>query len=190
MSEHHPNPAEFVSRAGAKLQAALDQFAIDPSGWTCADLGCNTGGFTDCLLQSGASRVYAVDTGYGALAWKLRKDDRVVVLERTNALHLELPEPVDLVVIDVAWTRQHRILPAARKLLKPSAPIISLIKPHYEADPTLLTKGVLTPEAAAQVLEDTLRNLELAGFGAKGTIASPIVGRKGNVEYLTLFKPN
>jgi 23S rRNA (cytidine1920-2'-O)/16S rRNA (cytidine1409-2'-O)-methyltransferase len=101
----------FVSRAGLKLDHALTAFAVDVTGLVCADLGCNAGGFTDCLLQRGAAKVYAVDTGYGALDWKLRKDPRVVVMERTNAMHVTLPEPVGFVCIDVAWTRQRRILP-------------------------------------------------------------------------------
>lgn len=136
----------FVSRAGQKLDHALTTFALDVAGFVCADLGCNVGGFTDCLLRRGASRVYAVDTGYGVLDYRLRKDPRVVVMERTNALHLHLPQPVQLVCIDVAWTRQHHILPAARQLLPPfeQGQIISLIKPHYEADARLLRGGVLT----------------------------------------------
>src|SRR5215213_1612736 len=107
----------FVSRAGQKLDHALATFGVDVTGFVCADLGSNTGGFVDCLLQRGADRVYAVDTGYGVLAWRLRKDPRVVVMERTNAMHVRLPEPVDLVTIDVAWTRQRHILPAARRLV-------------------------------------------------------------------------
>src|SRR5881409_1013295 len=106
----------FVSRAGQKLDHALSHFAIDVAGLFCADLGCNAGGFTDCLLQRGAAKVYAIDTGYGALEWKLRRDGRVVVMERTNAIHATLPEPVQIVTIDVAWTRQRIILPAARRM--------------------------------------------------------------------------
>src|SRR3954470_5640444 len=122
----------FVSRAGQKLDHALTTFSIDVAGLTCADLGCNAGGFTDCLLQRGAAKVYAVDTGYGALAWTLRKDPRVVVMERTNAMHVELPEPVPFVCIDVAWTRQRHILPAGRRLVTPDGRVVTLIKPHYE----------------------------------------------------------
>src|SRR4051812_36399113 len=103
---------EFVSRAGQKLYHGLTEFKINPAGLVAADLGCNTGGFTDCLLQLGARKVYAVDTGYGVLDYKLRKDPRVVVMERTNAMHVVLPEMVGIVVIDVAWTRQKNILPA------------------------------------------------------------------------------
>ena len=105
-------------RAGQKLEHALVRFAIDVNGLVCADLGCSTGGFTDCLLQRGAAKVFAVDTGYGVLDWKLRKDPRVVVMERTNAMHVQLPEPANLVTIDVAWTRQQHILPAAKAILR------------------------------------------------------------------------
>ncbi|TFG88259.1 MAG: TlyA family RNA methyltransferase, partial [Gemmatimonadales bacterium] len=124
----------FVSRAGRKLAAALDAFGLDVAGAICADFGCNVGGFTDCLLRRRAARVYAVDTGYGALAWTLRTSDRVVVMERTNALHCPVPEPVDLVTIDVGWTPQSRIVPAAMRWLKPAGGgrIVSLLKPHYE----------------------------------------------------------
>src|SRR6478752_1732141 len=119
--------AEFVSRAGQKLEHALATFQLDVTGKTCADLGSNTGGFVDCLLRRGAAKVYAIDTGYGALDWKLRKDPRVVVMERTNAMHAQLPEPADLVTIDVAWTKQKHILPAARHMLRDDGICISLI---------------------------------------------------------------
>src|SRR5437016_12661481 len=116
----------FVSRAGQKLDHALDAFRIDVAGLTCADLGCNVGGFADCLLQRGAAKVYAVDTGYGVLDWKLRNDPRVVVMERTNAMHVTLSEPVDLVTVDVAWTKQRHILPAAARIMKQDGRVISL----------------------------------------------------------------
>src|SRR3954468_14064629 len=125
---------EFVSRAGQKLEHALREFAIDVTDKICADLGCSTGGFSHCLLQHGAKQVYAVDTGYGVLDWKLRKDPRVIVMERTNAMHVDLPEKVDLVSIDVAWTRQRHILPAAKRIIRDTGIVVSLIKPHYEAD--------------------------------------------------------
>ncbi len=123
----------FVSRAGQKLDHALSTFKINIADCICADLGCSTGGFTDCLLQRGAKKVYAVDTGYGVLDWKLRNDPRVVVMERTNAMHVELPEPVDVVTIDVAWTKQRNILPSARQIVAADANIVTFIKPHYEA---------------------------------------------------------
>lgn len=183
-------PTPFASRAGEKLQAALIAFDVDPTGLCCADLGCNVGGFTDCLLRNGASKVYAVDTGYGALAWKLRKDDRVVVMERSNALHTALPEPVSLITIDVAWTRQHHIIPAAHRMLEPGGSIISLIKPHYEAERSQLQKGVLPPEDVASTLSEVAQRLKQAGFVAVNTIRSPILGRKGNEEHLAIFKFN
>src|SRR3954451_14122544 len=113
----------FVSRAGLKLNHALGHFRIDVTGLVCADLGCNAGGFTDCLLQRHAAKIYAVDTGYGMLEYKLRRDPRVVTLERTNAMHVSLPEPVSLVVLDVAWTKQKNILPNANNLLSPPGQI-------------------------------------------------------------------
>src|SRR5271170_5067789 len=122
----------FVSRAGQKLDHALTVWAIDVRQRVCADLGCSTGGFVDCLLQRGAIRVYAVDTGYGVLDWKLRQDRRVVVMERTNAMHVTLPEQISLVTVDVGWTRQRHILPAARRLVAAKGDVVSLVKPHYE----------------------------------------------------------
>lgn len=183
-------PGEFVSRAGLKLEHALNVFGLDVSGKICADLGANTGGFTDCLLQRGAAKVYAVDTGYGALAWTLRKDPRVVVMERTNAMHVTLPELVQVVTIDVAWTKQKRILPAARRLLAVDGVCLTLIKPHYEANPKLLRKGVLSPEHLESVLDGVLtREIPTAGFRVIEHTASPIQGAKGNVEHLALLAP-
>jgi 23S rRNA (cytidine1920-2'-O)/16S rRNA (cytidine1409-2'-O)-methyltransferase len=179
---------QFVSRAGQKLQHALEAFAVDVRGLTCADLGCNTGGFTDCLLQNGAVKVYAIDTGYGALDWKLRKDPRVVVMERTNAMHAELPEPVDLVTIDVAWTRQRHILPAAARMLRAGGTVVSLIKPHYEADRSLLRRGVLREEELEQVLAQVKADIAAAGFDVVATTTSPVKGAKGNVEVLALCR--
>src|SRR3954447_21032229 len=140
--------ATFVSRAGQKLEHALAEFNLNVTGLVCADLGSNTGGFVDCLLQRGAAKVYAIDTGYGALEWKLRKDPRVVVMERTNAIHATLLEPVQLITIDVAWTRQRIILPAAARMLGggDDGAVVTLIKPHYEANPSLLRGGVLPAE--------------------------------------------
>src|SRR3954464_11805842 len=141
----------FVSRAGEKLEHALNTFALDVTGLTCADLGSNVGGFVDCLLQRGAAKVYAVEKGYGVLEYRLRKNPRVVVMERTNAMHVTLPERVALVTIDVAWTRQRNILPAARKILADGGVVITLIKPHYEAPKELLKKGIL-PEAEVEAV--------------------------------------
>lgn len=174
----------FVSRAGLKLDHAIASFSIDVAGWVCADFGCNAGGFTDCLLQRGASRVYAIDTGYGVLDWKLRKDSRVVVMERTNAMHVTLPEPVDLVVIDVAWTRQSNILPAARRVLKPGGCVVTLVKPHYEADASQLVKGVLRDDSFGPVVDRTCEQITQMGFSLLGRVESPIVGAAGNRELL------
>jgi 23S rRNA (cytidine1920-2'-O)/16S rRNA (cytidine1409-2'-O)-methyltransferase len=174
----------FVSRAGNKLEHAMSHFAVDVTGRTCADLGCNIGGFVDCLLKRGAARVYAIDTGYGALDWKLRRDPRVVAMERTNALHASLPEQVDFASIDVAWTRQRFILPAARRLLGGGGDIVTLIKPHYEAPASLLRKGVLPTEHLASVVESVLNEIRSTGFDVVQTIDSPITGAKGNHEVL------
>jgi 23S rRNA (cytidine1920-2'-O)/16S rRNA (cytidine1409-2'-O)-methyltransferase len=180
---------EFVSRAGQKLEHALATFAMDVSGLVCADLGSNTGGFTDCLLQRGAARVYAVDTGYGVLDWKLRKDPRVVVMERTNAMHLSLPEPVQFICIDVAWTRQRNILPAARKLLAVGGEVVTLVKPHYESPPAILRAGVLPEDRLDEVLSPVNADIIATGFEVVGIVQSPIKGAKGNVEMLYRLRP-
>jgi 23S rRNA (cytidine1920-2'-O)/16S rRNA (cytidine1409-2'-O)-methyltransferase len=179
----------FVSRAGEKLDHALEAFGLDVTGFVCADFGCNTGGFTDCLLRRGATKVYAIDTGYGVLDWKLRKDPRVVVMERTNAMHVELPEKVDLVAIDVAWTKQRNILGPARNVLKTRGVIVTLIKPHYEADPKLLIKGVLPADAVEQVVQAVLADVSATGFDVIRTTRSPIRGAKGNIEVLAELRP-
>jgi 23S rRNA (cytidine1920-2'-O)/16S rRNA (cytidine1409-2'-O)-methyltransferase len=180
-------PAAFVSRAGQKLDHALRSFGIDVTGKTCADLGCNTGGFTDCLLQHGAAKIYAVDTGYGVLDWKLRNDPRVVVMERTNAMHVRLDEPMDWVTIDVAWTRQRHILPAAKRLLGNGGQVITLVKPHYEADAAMLRGGVLPADRLDAVLAAVADDVRAAGFTVLQTIPSPIKGAKGNTEALWLL---
>jgi 23S rRNA (cytidine1920-2'-O)/16S rRNA (cytidine1409-2'-O)-methyltransferase len=179
----------FASRAGKKLDHALSVFGIDVSGMVCADLGSNVGGFVDCLLQRGAAKVYAVEKGYGVLEWRLRKDPRVVVMERTNAMHVELPEPVSLVTIDVAWTRQRNILPAAKRLLGPGGTVVTLIKPHYEAPAGMLRKGVLPEAAVDDVVSGVLKDAYDAGFDAEGTTGSPIIGGEGNVEVLARLRP-
>lgn len=180
--------SEFVSRAGQKLQHALASFEIDVTGFVCADLGSNTGGFVDCLLQRGAAKVYAIDTGYGALEWKLRKDPRVVAMERTNAMHATLPEPVDFVSIDVAWTRQRHILPAAKRMLKEGGQVVTLIKPHYEAEEGMLRGGVLREEHLDEVIAQVKNHVESAGFDVVGVVESPIKGAKGNVEVLACLR--
>jgi len=180
--------AEFASRAGQKLDHALQTFGVDVTGLTCADLGSNVGGFVDCLLKRGAARVYAVEKGYGVLEWRLRKDPRVVAMERTNAMHVELPEKVALVSIDVAWTRQRNILPAARKILADGGVVVTLIKPHYEAPKELLKKGILPEAEVDGVVEAVKRDIEAAGFIVEGVTRSPIIGGEGNVEVLAKLK--
>ena len=179
----------FVSRAGQKLDHALTVFNVTPTGLTCADLGCSTGGFTDCLLQRGASKVYSVDTGYGVIDWKLRNDPRVVLMERTNAMHVQLPDRVPLITIDVSWTRQKNILPHALGLLAPGGRIITLIKPHYEAPPKNLRKGKLPDDDVAAVERAVLAEIESLGFTVRQTTASPIRGTGGNAELLALLEP-
>lgn len=175
---------KFVSRAGDKLEHALATFGIDVAGRVCADLGCNVGGFTDCMLKRGATKVYAVDTGYGVLDYGLRKDARVVVMERTNAMHVELPEKVGLVVIDVAWTKQRLIVPAALKLLGEGGEIVSLIKPHYEAPKAWLKGGVLVAERIAEVITGVTAEFAGMGLEVKGIVESPMKGAGGNTEAL------
>ena len=178
----------YASRSGLKLESALAVFAMDVTGKVCADLGCNAGGFVDCLLQHGAKLVYAIDTGYGMLEWKLRTDGRVVVMERTNAMHATLPQTVDLITIDVAWTRQKHILPAAMKLLRPGGLIVTLIKPHYEADKSLLRRGVLPAEHTTAVVEEVLAQARALGLDVVATTPSPIKGAGGNVETLAAMR--
>ncbi len=180
---------DFVSRAGLKLEHAIATFGIDVTGCICADLGSNTGGFTDCMLQRGAARIYAIDTGYGVLEWKLRKDPRVVVMERTNAMHAVLPEPVSMISIDVAWTKQQHILPAARRMIADGGDVVTLIKPHYEAPPALLRGGVLDEGKVEEVVESILPAITAAGFELIGRTLSPIKGAKGNAEVLAHLRP-
>ena len=182
----------YVSRGGHKLAAALDAFDISPAGRICADLGASTGGFTDVLLQRGAKRVYAVDVGYGQLHWRLRTDPRVVVMERTNARHLQsLPEPVHLTVIDASFISLRLLLPAARRLLAPEGEIIALIKPQFEAGRERVGKGGVVRDARVhrQVLREMVEWAAAHDFGPQGLIPSPILGPKGNREFLLWLKP-
>ncbi len=190
-----PEARAYVSRGGMKLAAALDHFKIDVSGLACADLGSHIGGFVDCLLHRGAARVFAVDTAYGTFAWKLRRDPRVIVLERTNAMHVALPQPVDLVTIDVGWTPQLKVLPNAARLIAepqttgPWTPgqVVTLIKPHYEAPKGLLKSGVLPDEAVEPVVNETLGKLAADGWTVVDTVPSPIRGHAGNREFFALL---
>lgn len=180
-------PLPYVSRGGYKLAGALDAFKVEPRGFVCADIGASTGGFTDVLLQRGASKVYAIDVGYGQLAWKLRQDPRVVVMDRINARHLEsLPEPVDLVVIDVSFISLEQILRVAQTLLKPNGEIIALIKPQFEAGRDQVGRGgiVRDPHVHRAVLTRVAGFAESFGLQAAGLIRSPIKGTEGNTEFL------
>jgi 23S rRNA (cytidine1920-2'-O)/16S rRNA (cytidine1409-2'-O)-methyltransferase len=185
----------FASRGALKLVAALDGFAIDPTGAICLDIGASTGGFTDLLLQRGARRVYAIDVGYGQLAWKLRQDARVVVLERENVRHLDpakVPEPCDLAVIDVSFISLTLVLAKVAGLLQPPGgkPIICLVKPQFEAGRDQVGRGgVVRDPAARQAAVDKIRHWAAEhGFTAGEPIESPITGPAGNVEYLLLLR--
>ncbi len=200
----------YVSRGGDKLEAALTAFPVTVRGRTCADVGASTGGFSDCLLQHGAAKIYAIDVGKGQLHWKLRNDPRIVVMEGTNARHVEsLPEPVDLVVCDAAFISLKILLPVMLKWLAPSPPLrhpspdsgerlggradlIALIKPQFEAGrkESARHKGVIRdPEIHRRVLLDILSFAEANGFSVRGLLHSPVLGPKGNVEFLAWLQP-
>jgi len=175
----------YASRAGEKLEHALKTFNVSVTGLTCADFGSSTGGFVDCLLQSGAVKVYAVETGYGTLDYKLRQDERVIVMERKNAMHVELPEKVDFISIDTSWTKLDKVVPNALKNLKDGGQIIALVKPHYEAEPKMLRKGKLLEEFIPQVLDGVKTKLAELDIKVLAETESPITGEKGkNKEYL------
>ncbi|MEK7147897.1 MAG: SAM-dependent methyltransferase [Patescibacteria group bacterium] len=179
----------YVSRAGEKLEHALKSFGVNVAGLTCADFGTSTGGFTDCLLQHGATKVYAVETGYGIIDYKLRTDERVVIMERKNAMHVELPEKVDFITIDTSWTRLEKVVPNALKNLKEGGKIIALVKPHYEAEQKLIRKGKLLEELIPEVLEGVKNKLKDLGVKILGETESPILGEKGkNKEFLLYLK--
>jgi 23S rRNA (cytidine1920-2'-O)/16S rRNA (cytidine1409-2'-O)-methyltransferase len=180
-------PPRFVSRGGEKLAHALATFGIDPTGWVCADIGASTGGFTDCLLQHGAARVYAIDVGYGQLHWSLRQDPRVVALERTNIRHLAgLPELVDLATIDVSFIGLALVLPVVRRLVKPTGEAVALVKPQFEAGRGQVGKGGVVRERAVhrQVLAAVVASAQANGFAVRGLTPSPLRGPAGNVEFL------
>lgn len=183
------NAVPYVSRGGLKLQKALDTFGIDLSGAVAADIGASTGGFTDCMLQRGASRVYAVDVGYGQLAWSLRADPRVVCMERTNARYLSsevIPQALDFGTVDVSFISLKLVLPALRSLMKPEGRAVCLVKPQFEAGRDKVgRKGVVRDGAVHQeVLEQFLVNASETDFSVLGLTFSPIRGPEGNIEYL------
>lgn len=177
----------FVSRGGEKLQGALDRFAVAPAGLVCVDLGASTGGFTDCLLQAGATKIYAVDVGYGQLHWRLRQDARVITIERQNARYLEgLPEPVALVVADLSFISLALILPVMQRLLAPAGHAITLVKPQFEAGREAVGKGgvVRDPATHRAVLARFVADAQGAGFAVLDLIPSPLRGPAGNIEFL------
>lgn len=177
----------FASRGGIKLAAALEAFAVPVAGAIALDVGASTGGFTDVLLRHGAARVYAVDVGYGQIAWTLRNDSRVVVMDRTNIRRLEqLPDAPDLATIDVAFISLDLVLPAVQRLLSPHGQVICLVKPQFEVGRGQVGKGgvVRDPHAHASVLRRVLGNAGLHGWVVRGLIASPINGPAGNREFL------
>ena len=177
----------FASRGGDKLAHALDHFAVDPAGWVCLDVGASTGGFTDCLLQRGALRVYAVDVGRGQLDHALRQDERVVVMEGVNARHLApdaLPEPVRLATVDVSFISLAKLVPALRPLLAPGGLLLPLIKPQFEAGRREVGKGGVVRDEAVRtrVVRDVAAGLAAIGFELRGIVDSPVHGAKGNRE--------
>ncbi|HKD11587.1 MAG TPA: TlyA family RNA methyltransferase [Thermoanaerobaculia bacterium] len=183
----------YVSRGGLKLQAALDAFAIDPSGQVCLDVGASTGGFTDCLLQRGARRVYAVDVGYGQLDAKLRDDSRVVLRERLNARYLDrtaIPEPAAVATVDLSFISARLVLPAVAPLMSPGGILVVLVKPQFEAGRKEVSRGGVVKSEA--VRRRTVEAVEAAGraLGLEpiGSLPSPVLGARGNQEFLLVFR--
>ena len=188
-------PEKFVSRGGHKLEHALEHFQLDVDGLIAIDIGASTGGFTDCLLQRGAKKVFAVDVGQGQLAWKLRKDPRVVVMEKTNARFLKpehFPAPADLIVADCSFISLTKILPSAAPLLQPGGKIVALIKPQFEAGKEEVDKGrgVITDTAIHERVLAELRDFVSgqAGLCWRGVVESPLLGPAGNKEFLALIE--
>ena len=179
----------YVSRGGLKLEKALRDFGVKPEGFVCSDSGASTGGFTDCLLQQGAKKVFAIDVGYGQLDWKIRSDERVVVMERTNIRFVtpeDLGEPLDLSVIDVSFISLKIVLPAIKALLKPTGQVLCLIKPQFEAGKEKVgKKGVVRePEIHKEVLDSFIETVTELGFTILGLTFSPVKGPEGNIEFL------
>ena len=180
---------KYVSRGGLKLEKALDFFGVSPAGKRCIDSGASTGGFTDVLLQRGAERVYAVDVGYGQLAWSIRNDPRVVVMERTNIRHLkpeQIPDKLELSVIDVSFISLRLVLPAIRPLLTPAGEVVCLVKPQFEAGREKVGKKGVVREVSThiEVLETFVKDAEHADFYVENMTFSPVRGPEGNIEFL------
>ena len=179
----------YVSRGGLKLEKALRNFGVDPTGYVCSDSGASTGGFTDCLLQQGASKVFAIDVGYGQLAWKIRNDPRVVVMERTNIRYVtpeDLGEKLDLSVIDVSFISLSLVLPVVKTLLKPMGQVLCLIKPQFEAGRDKVGKKGVVRDAAVheEVLQNFISLAKSLGFTIRNLTFSPVKGPEGNIEFL------
>jgi 23S rRNA (cytidine1920-2'-O)/16S rRNA (cytidine1409-2'-O)-methyltransferase len=188
---HILQPPPFVSRGGIKLDYALDQFQLDVSSKIAADIGASTGGFTDCLLQRGADRVYAVDVGYGQLDYRLRRNRRVVVLERVNARYpISLPEKLDLATMDLSFISVEKVIPSVAKLLKDNGYLMVLLKPQFEAKRSEVGKGgiVKKPLVHARVLGRFIAWVVSHGFRLGGLVASPILGAEGNMEFFLLLR--
>lgn len=188
-----PRSSSFVSRAGAKLEAALDAFPVDPQGMVALDVGASTGGFTDCLLRRGATRVYAVDVGYGQLDWRLRRDPRVVVLERRNIRYLDrscIPEPIDLAVIDVSFISLRLVLPSVVRFLAAGARVIALVKPQFEVGRGQVGRGGIVRDDRLRraATEKVLACAAELGLACVGILDSPVPGQKGNREVLLGLK--
>ncbi|UCD08547.1 MAG: TlyA family RNA methyltransferase [Dehalococcoidales bacterium] len=184
-------PPPFVSRGGLKLDYALEQFGLDVRGAVVADIGASTGGFTDCLLKRGAALVYSVDVGYGQLDYRLRQDSRVIVMDRVNARNMpDIPERLDLIVIDVSFISVQKIIPAVTGLLKDEGNIIVLLKPQFEAKRDEVGKGgiIKRPEIHARVLGRFVKWITDNAYRLKGMVGSPIEGASGNREFLALIK--
>lgn len=182
---------KYVSRAGLKLEKALDHFGIDVTGLTVLDAGLSTGGFSDCLLQQGAKKIYGVDVGYGQVHEKIKADPRVIVLERTNLRELEkLDELVDLVTLDLSFISVLKVMDAVTKLLKPNGQLVVLIKPQFEAERHEVGKGGIVKDEAVhqKVIGAVTSDIEKYGFALQGVIESPITGTQGNKEFLAYFK--
>lgn len=184
---------QYVSRGGLKLEKGLDTFQIELTDKVAIDAGASTGGFTDCMLQRGAKKVYAVDVGYGQLAWSIRNDERVICMERTNVRYLnqeQIPEPLDFGTIDVSFISLKLILPAIRHLMKPEGELVSLVKPQFEAGKEKVgKKGVVRdPSVHLEVLEQFLKNADACDFTVHNLTYSPIRGPEGNIEYLAHLK--
>ena len=180
-------PSKYVSRGGIKLEAALQNFDFDPKGMTIADLGASTGGFTDCLLQHGAKKIYAIDVGYGQLAWKIRQDERVIVMERTNVRKIEsLPENMDGLVGDLSFISLTKVIPAMKRITKPFAEAVLLIKPQFEAGLGQTSKGLIKNNKIRQkAIENVIHSFTSSGLMVLNQMSSPLAGaKKGNIEHL------